>query len=78
MGAESGQVRAFRHHVSHCLTARSDESLHTLSAAVRTANIEKRELGWDLDVLEQTAMTRTTDSDDESEDELESMHPTVL
>lgn len=59
----------------------SEEMLHTLAAQVRTAKIEKQDLGWDLDELEQVAreaMEREPDSDDEDEDEVERMYPALL
>lgn len=55
--------------------------LQTLAAEVRAAMIEKRALEWDLDELEfaaNEALERAPDSDDEEEDEVETMTPGLL
>ncbi|PCH38387.1 SHQ1-domain-containing protein [Wolfiporia cocos MD-104 SS10] len=59
----------------------SDDVLMELSAAVSALRMEKRMIGWDLDVLESSArqaLERDPDSDDESEDEIERMLPAPL
>lgn len=46
---------------------------------VRSVAIPKSSIGWDLEALERAALsTRESDSDDESEDEIERMTPSVL
>ena len=59
----------------------SDQMLQILAAEVRAAIIEKRMLGWDLDELEyaaEEALERDPDSDDEEEDQVNSMTPGLL
>lgn len=59
----------------------SDEVLATLADAVQAVRVKKSTIGWGLEELE--ALTReeadrSTDSDDESEDEIERMLPAPL
>lgn len=59
----------------------SDEVLAEMADGVRRLIMKKRMIGWDLEELE--ALTRgeagrSSDSDDESEDEIERMLPAPL
>ncbi|KAJ3558479.1 hypothetical protein NM688_g899 [Phlebia brevispora] len=56
----------------------SDEILRSLASIVAAVRMEKRSVGWDLEGLEaltRDTSDRTTDSDDESEAEVERMIP---
>jgi len=58
-----------------------DEVLQQLADSVTSLKMEKSYVGWDLEELErltQEAPGRSTDSDDESEDEVERMLPAPL
>ncbi|KZT44141.1 SHQ1-domain-containing protein [Sistotremastrum suecicum HHB10207 ss-3] len=57
----------------------SDDVLLDFAKEVRSVAIPKSSIGWDLEALERAALsTRESDSDDESEDEIERMTPSVL
>ncbi|KAA1471350.1 SHQ1-domain-containing protein [Dentipellis sp. KUC8613] len=60
----------------------SEERLKALGKAVGELKMEKRMTGWDLEELEEAVRAadsdRASDSDDESEDEVERMMPAVL
>lgn len=59
----------------------SDDILHELSRKIAGLKIAKSMVGWDLDELESAALEETerqSDSDDESEDEIEQMLPAPL
>ncbi|KAF8528229.1 SHQ1 protein-domain-containing protein [Hysterangium stoloniferum] len=58
-----------------------DDVLFTLADEVAKAVVEKKRFNWELDELELAAtetMAREPDSDDEDDDELESMTPSTL
>jgi len=58
-----------------------DDVLTELSTAVAPLKMQKNTIGWDLAALETSArqaMERASDSDDESEDEIERMLPAPL
>ena len=60
---------------------RSDEALQQLANSVTSLRMEKGFIGWDLEQLEkltQDDLERSSDSDDESEDEVERMLPAPL
>ncbi|CCM02849.1 uncharacterized protein FIBRA_04961 [Fibroporia radiculosa] len=64
-----------------CLAYASDDVLKGLGDAVSSLRMEKTAIGWDLAGLETSAlrtMERDSDSDDESEDEIERMLPAPL
>ncbi|KAI0315850.1 SHQ1-domain-containing protein [Amylostereum chailletii] len=59
----------------------SEDELKAIGRAIQGKIVDKGMLGWDLEALEKAAdaaLTRDADSDDESEDEVERMMPTVL
>ena len=59
----------------------SDDALLQLAEAVAALLMEKRFIGWDLEELEGLTREdgeRASDSDDESEDEVERMLPARL
>ena len=58
-----------------------DEVLQQLADSVASLRMEKSFIGWDLEQLEkltQDDLERSSDSDDESEDEVERMLPAPL
>lgn len=64
-----------------CFMLPSDDVLHELSRKIAGLKIAKSMVGWDLDELESAALEETerqSDSDDESEDEIEQMLPAPL
>lgn len=58
-----------------------DEALEQLAISVSSLRMDKSFIGWGLEELEKQAqedLERSSDSDDESEDEVESMLPAPL